>query len=146
MIPCYQVCKNHQCPHWSSELFDCDLLPDECEYVVEHLVNDREKQMLDGKRHGMWSFWYEDGALWYEGVYEHGWEFGFWRGWHKNGVLAWETDYEGGKEKGLYREWYENGQLSYEGNHTNGLREGLWVWWNNGGERLIERTYVKGEI
>ena len=69
MIPCYQLCKDRGCPRWNVEMMDCDKFPDDCEFAVEHLVEDRENQLLDGKQHGYWSNgemfagWYEDGNL-----------------------------------------------------------------------------------
>jgi len=87
MTPCYQICKDRKCPYWNPELLNCDKLPDDCDYAVEHLVSDCENQVLDGKRHGRR------------------------RGFHINGALAWEDFYILGERCGVSRNWYDNGVL-----------------------------------
>ena len=101
MIPCYQLCKDHQCPHWIPYLLDCEKLPDDCEFAIEHLVRDREDQLLDRLRHG------------------------FWRGYHENGQLRYEGNYVNGMQDGLWRYWNNNGQLSYEGIYIDGEEAGF---------------------
>ena len=120
MIPCYQVCKNHQCPHWNVELMDCELLPGGCDHAVEHLVEDRENQRIDGGKHGSWRWWYFTGQLSSEGCYVNG------------------------DEHGVWREWHLNGQLSYEGNYLNGEQDGLWLFWNSDGKLMSEEYYENG--
>jgi len=82
MIPYYQLCKDRGCSHWNEELMDCPLLPDECEYAVDHLLLDdeeKENQSLDGMKHGMWRT-----PVWanirFEAIYVNG-RKGDWRYW-----------------------------------------------------------------
>jgi len=72
MIPCYQLCSDRNCPHWNQELLDCEHLPDDCDYVLEHLVEDRENQKLDGEMHGKW--------IYYDKLIERNEEYVFIRG------------------------------------------------------------------
>jgi len=80
---------------------DCDLLPDGCDFAIEHLVSDRENQYLDGERHGLWRDYYEDGVKSAEGNYVNG---------RKEGICKW---------------WWENGELKEESNYVDGLVEVL---------------------
>ena len=133
MVPCYQLCKDRCCPYWNSELLDCSLLPDDCDYVVEHLVSDRENQRIDGKKHGLWRFWYENGQLKVESNYVDGKGEGFWRRLYKNGRERNEGFYVEGKRHGFWRFWYANGQLRCEGEYVNGEKVGVWSNWDDEG-------------
>jgi len=105
MTPCYQICKDHQCPYWNPELLDCDRLPDDCDWAVEQLVSDCENQYLDGKKHGLWRDYFENGQVDCEGHFVEG------------------------EREGLWRNYFENGQVNYEINYVEGEKEGLWKVW-----------------
>jgi len=118
MIPCYQICKNRGCPNWTQELMDCDRLPDDCEYVIEHLLDERENQFLEGELHGCWSFWCNQ--LFIDGIYVNGEREGLW----------------------MFR--YSNGQLAMEGKYKTGELDGMWRFWNKDGEREEDEVYADG--
>jgi len=81
---------------------DCGRLPDGCDWVVDHLLEDREYQKLDGKFHGVWRDYYKNGVLRFEGNYVYGVCFGIWYWWNKDGDLLDECIYEDGDVR---REW-----------------------------------------
>ena len=143
MIPCYQICKDRNCSHWNSELMDCERLPDDCEYSIEHLVSDREKQWLDWKRHGYWKRNDENGNVLIEGSYVNGQRDGLWR-FYSGGKLSYEGCYVRGSYIGKWRWWHENGKLQSEGNYVDGELDGLWRNWDKNGECEIEEVYVNG--
>ena len=123
MIPCYQICKDRGCLHWNPELLDCPLLPDDCDYAVEHLVSDRENQELDGSVHGYWKKRNDD-----------------------NGQLSYEVTFVNGKRDGLWRGYYFGGKLSYEGYYVNGKKHGLFKYWFPDGRLMSEEYYENGEL
>jgi len=97
MVPCYQICKDRGCSHWNEKLVDCSRLPDECEYVIEHLVgDDRDNQKLDEKWHGFWRDRYVSGQLRSEIHFVNGKKDGFCRAWSKDGKLISEDVYVDG--------------------------------------------------
>jgi len=96
MVPCYQICKDHSCPYWDPGLLDCDYLPDECEFAIEHLVEDRENQYLDGEQHGLWSNYHANGQLRSEGTFVKGYREGLWRYLYDNGLCMMQANYENG--------------------------------------------------
>jgi len=122
VIPCYQICKDRNCSHWSPDLLDCPLLPDNCDYAVEHLVRDGRElnQYIDGKEHGKWRWWYENGNRWLD------------------------TRYILGKEHGRSRWWYEIGQLQFDGNYINGKKHGLFKHWRYDGRLMSKEYYENG--
>lgn len=75
----------------------------------------------DGKKHGKWIYWREDGKLWSEGYF-----------------------YDG-KDDGLRKTWHENGQKHYQGKYDKGERIGLWRFWDESGKLVKEIDYDKGE-
>lgn len=73
----------------------------------------------DGKREGLWRYWYENGNLWSEGYYK--------------------ADVRHGRST----VWHENGKKYYEGHYTDGERTGKWKFWDEDGKLLKEIDYNK---
>jgi len=142
MIPCYQLCKDRQCPYWNFELLDCEHLPDDCEYAVDQLVSERENQYLDGEEHGCWRKWWENGKL-RQVRYEFG-DLSSVRYWRRDGTLSSVKGYKNERFHGLCREWHRNGRLWYLEYFIEGLLEGFWKRWSKKGELLEVRIYENG--
>lgn len=84
----------------------------ETEQVLDHYTNGLKKlegEKVNGKRHGVWKAYYENGFLWSEGS--------FWYG----------------KRKGYSLVYYENGKKKMEGDYQNDLKVGVWKIWNSDG-------------
>ncbi len=59
-----------------------------------------EKGMeVDGKKAGLWTYWYENGEKKAEGNYEDGVKDGIWVQWYKDGSLMWKGVCENGVRK-----------------------------------------------
>lgn len=87
------------------------------EKVVERYPNGLLKlqgELLGGKRHGVWVFYYENGKKWSEGKYRNGVRYGY------------STVY------------YENGKKKLAGEYENDLRVGVWQVWNDDGSLAAE--------
>ncbi len=65
--------------------------------------------MKNGKRHGVWKSWYEDGSPWSE------------------------TAFADGKKNGKTTTWYDNEKKRYEGFYTNDEESGNWTFWDETG-------------
>ena len=81
----------------------------ETEQVLEHYSNGLKKlegEKVNGKRHGIWKAYHENGFLWSEGK--------FWYG----------------KRKGFSSVYYKNGKTQMEGSYKNDLKVGVWKVWD----------------
>jgi len=74
-------------------------------------------ELKDGKREGLWQYWYE------------------------NGNLQAEATYVGGREDGDYRVWREDGTPYYLGRYSNGARTGVWEVYDKDGNLVERREY-----
>jgi len=96
---------------------DCPLFPDECDYVVEHLVSDDRtsvNQKLSNRCHGLW-------------------EERFWAGLDGKGEIRKRIWYRNGVLHGWSQLYYMNGQLKEEGNYVYGRKRGIWKFWDGTG-------------
>jgi len=133
MIPCYQICKDINCPYWDSDSFDCSHLPDDCDHAVAHLVTPDDNQKLDGKKHGFQREWHDNGKLKYESFYDNGEIKGWQNQWHDNGQLLRQAYYVDGEVVGSWLYWAEDGSLERENVYKNGKLTGISrTWWSNG--------------
>ena len=58
----------------------------------------------------------DGGGVMEEGDYKDGKKDGLWTYWYENGQKKREENYKGDKRNGLWTWWYENGQKELEGN------------------------------
>ena len=82
------------------------------EQVVEHYTNGVKKiegEKVNGKRHGMWKYYYANGFLWSEGE--------FWYGERKSYSII----------------YYNTGKKQMEGSYEKDLKVGKWKLWNPDG-------------
>ena len=89
-----------------------EVLERKVEQVVERYSNGIKKmegETVNGKRHGMWKYYYANGFLWSEGE--------FWYG----------------ERKGYSIIYYNNGKKQMEGSYENDLKVGKWKLWNPDG-------------
>ncbi len=81
-----------------------------------------------------------------KGTYKNGKKDGLWTWWYENGQKLKEETYKGGKEDRSWTSWYKNGQKKFEGISKDGKRDGLWTDWDENGKNLKEETYKDGEL
>ena len=82
------------------------------EQVLEHYSNGIKKlegEKVNGERHGMWKYYYDNGFLWSEGK--------FWYG----------------ERKGYSIIYYNTGKKQMEGEYVKDLKVGEWKLWNQDG-------------
>ena len=73
--------------------------------------------IVDGKRDGLWQYFYD------------------------NGNLQTEATYVDGREEGDYRVWRENGKPYYMGRYSGGVRTGVWEVYDNDGTLVQQKEY-----
>ena len=103
-------------------------------------------RVKDGKKDGLWTWWYENGQKNKEGTYKDGKMDGLWTRWHENGQNKTETTFKDGKGNGLATSWHENGQKDSEGTFKNGKPNGLVTSWHENGQKRNEATFKDGEL
>ena len=79
-----------------------------------------ETNYKNGKLHGLWERYYDNGKLAYKKNYKDGKLHGLWERYYDNGQLWFKENYKNGKEDGLYERYYKNGQLGYKENWKDG--------------------------
>lgn len=85
----------------------------ETEQVLERYPNGAKKmegELVNGERHGVWKFYFENGFVWSEGKY-----------WY-------------GKRRGPSTVFYKNGKVHMEGNYKNDLKVGTWKLYDENGD------------
>ena len=81
-----------------------------------------------------------------KGTYKNGKKDGLWTWWYENGEKKNEGTFKDGKENGLHRWWYENGQKSKEGTYKDGKQVELVTSWYENGQKGKEGTFKDGEL
>ncbi|MDO8896371.1 MAG: toxin-antitoxin system YwqK family antitoxin [Bacteroidales bacterium] len=79
-------------------------------------------EYVDGKRHGEWKKFFDDGLLMSEGFYE-------------NDLLHGQVIF-----------YYPNGKVQIRGNYNNGLKTGVWQTFDEDGNLLNEDVHKEGEF
>ena len=107
-----------------------------------------EGALVDGRRHGTWTEYWEGGAVLMTGRYERGQRTGEWTFQHEDGTLRSRGAYRDGLRDGPWRSYHPGGQvLRAEGRHAaeeGGERVGLWTQYFTNGAIKEHGTYVRG--
>jgi len=111
-------------------------------------VEGNEKGSLkDGKREGLWVWYYNNEHLFGKGEYKDGKEEGPFAWYYENGQLFLKGEYEDGKRGGLWVKYYDNGQLEYKRQYKDGKRNGHCIsYYEDGSVNQDDTgTYKNGE-
>jgi hypothetical protein len=97
--------------------------------------------VLNGKLHGKYQSFYENGKPYEIRNYKNNVSFGMQLGyWKSTGVLKFKYNYINDKKEGLQKSWYDNGELAYVYNFKNDKQDGLQQAWRK--NRSLYRNYV----
>jgi len=102
--------------------------------------------LLNGKKDGRWTIWFDNGRRSSEGTYKDGKEDGLFTEWYENGKKEIEITIKDGEIDGLMTQWYKNGQKLSERTYKNGKEDGLYTQWFENGQKEYEKTFKNGEI
>lgn len=107
---------------------------------------EKEGYYKEGRQLGEWKE-YKDGFLLETVYYTEEFKPKIYREWHKTGNLAIEKNYDDlDKKIGTYKEYWDNGKLKEEGNFKDDKKDGKWSEYDITGKKLIEKTYIDGEL
>lgn len=118
-------------------------------FAVRLFSNDSVKEktgFLNGKKHGVYNVWFENGMLKIESYYYQNTLEGSYKAWWNNGVLASESNYVNGKQQGIARKWFYNGKISKQSNLLNGREDGLQQAWLENGKLYVNYEAKNGRI
>ena len=77
----------------------------------------------NGKKHGPWVSYHDNGKLESKGTHKDGNQHGPWNEYHKNGKLKSKGTYKDGNQHGPWVHYWENGQLFYKGTNKYSTKE-----------------------
>ena len=123
------------------------------EELVNGMVyqNFKEKRVVlgnvvNGKKEGLWTFWYDNGRKIKEGSFEDGKLEGVWTYWNQRGEKESEGTFKAGKGSGLWIFWHPNGEKFSEGNLIGVKKDGIWTYWSQNGKKESEEVYEDGVL
>ncbi len=101
----------------------------------------------NGLPKGPATFYYENGQIMEQGI----WEVNHWKGsytfYHTNGKPAYQFNFnDAGKREGVQHYFHENGNLKYAGTWEDGKPDGAVEVFNEQGAKVSERLYNEGEF
>lgn len=89
---------------------------------------------------------FKNGGIFTEQSYKQGKEHGPWVVYYQNGNKQKEGSKHEGADHGVYYEWFESGQLMYEYHFDKGVRVGKWLSWYENGTQYTERNWENGQL
>lgn len=95
---------------------------------------------LNGKEHGLWKQFYENGAMKEVRNFHRGKKEGEYRGWWENGRQKFIYHFERDEYQGICREWSPDGKLMREATYEGGHEAGSQKVWNADG--TVKSNYV----
>ena len=79
------------------------------------------------------------------GKFKNGKKNGVWEWYYENGQLSTKVNYKDGEPEGFWESYHENGQLEYKGNVKDAKQDGLWEFFNKDGSLKKTETWKNGE-
>ncbi len=83
--------------------------------------------------HGLQTYYYENGNIRYESNWINGKRHGPFTNWREDGSKELERNFYEDKKHGLLTEYYPSGIKQTEANFVNGKLHGLWTHWDKNG-------------
>ncbi|MBN2165662.1 MAG: toxin-antitoxin system YwqK family antitoxin [Marinilabiliaceae bacterium] len=117
---------------------------------ISYFPNGKEKHRItfkNGIASGLAVFYYENGKMWEQGI----WEIDHWVGkyqfFYPSGQIAYDWNYnKAGKRNGVQKYYHENGNVKYSGSWENGKTSGTLKIFSELGELSGERIYKEGKF
>ncbi|MFA9371682.1 MAG: toxin-antitoxin system YwqK family antitoxin [Labilibaculum antarcticum] len=100
-----------------------------------------EMNLLEGKRNGKITLFFENEKIQEVRSYESGLMDGTWITWNDNSVKIAEAAYKRNKKHGKWYIWDDNGVKRYEMEYKEGEKVGIWYIWDEDGNLLKERKF-----
>ena len=92
-----------------------------------------KSNFVDGKQHGEYVEYLQNGEINYKRNYANGIEDGEWIEYYENGNIQKKENYKEGQRHGEWITYFENGQIRVKGQFENGEEVGEWFQWDEAG-------------
>lgn len=92
-----------------------------------------KSDFVNGKQHGEYIEYFQNGQINYKYNYKNGIEDGEWVWYDENGNILKKENYKEGNRHGEWTTWFSNGQLHVKGQFENGEEVGEWLQWDEEG-------------
>jgi antitoxin component YwqK of YwqJK toxin-antitoxin module len=99
----------------------------------------------DGKKEGYWEEYWDNGQLHSKGLFKNGKLEGYWESYYGNGQLRSKDQFKNGKQDGIWETYHENGKLRSKGLYKNGKQDGIWEWYWSDGQLSFKDLYKDGK-
>lgn len=99
-------------------------------------------EYVDGLEEGVWT--YQLGDIKIEGSYKEGTRTGEWKYWYDNGNLFFKGIFLDDNPDGKHTYYWDNSKIKEEGYYIMGKREGEWVRYNYDGTVFLTTLYKNG--
>lgn len=96
----------------------------------------QKSDFVDGKQHGEFIEYFQNGQISYKIFYKEGIEDGEWVWYTDGGTLIKRVNYNEGKLHGEWISYYDNGQVWLKGQYENGEEVGEWFAYDEEGNQV----------
>ncbi len=100
---------------------------------------------VNGKKHGKWMRYYNNGNLFSISNYHLGLKNGDWVTFNTNGKYIEKGKFKNNLEDGPWIRFFENGEINYKGKFMNGKKTGLWVGYHFNGQIEYRGSFKNGK-
>lgn len=100
----------------------------------------------DGTREGEWNYYYDDGEVKSEGLYENNRQIGEWKFLFKGGNPEQIGNFNRGVLDGKWQWFYPSGKPLRVENFENGKKSGLFLEFSDKGDTVTAGNYAEGEM
>jgi antitoxin component YwqK of YwqJK toxin-antitoxin module len=115
-------------------------------YYYDNGAPKAQGRYLSGLPDGLWSYFYPDGQVQRQSTFALGVPAGLFRTAYADGQDLERGEYDAGVRTGVWRTFFPNGQKREEGYFREDRRDGEWLTWDDTG-RLVTRTlYAQGVV
>ena len=104
------------------------------------------KNYKDGKYHGLYERYYDNGKLFEKSTYKDGKWDGLKEVYWSSGQLNTKSNFKNGKQEGPYEKYYYSGKLFVKTNYKDGKQEGPYEKYYEDGKLEEKSTYKDGRI
>ena len=141
-------------PSWSETLTIDDLVKREGLYYKKftnvpfkgEISGIESGKFKNGKKNGLWEWYYENGQLKGKGNIKNGVMNGSYKSYYENGQLKSKGYWKDNKFSGLSKWYYKSDQLLMKVNFKEGLQHGLLEYFNEDGSIFRTETWKDGEL
>jgi antitoxin component YwqK of YwqJK toxin-antitoxin module len=118
-------------------------------YSISTYPNDVKSEEIayaNGKLHGSYKKWFEEGLLSYECTYNQGLQVDQGHSWWRNGNMRSEANYKNGKVHGVQTQWYKSGSIFKKMTFNMGREDGMQQSWRENGKIYNNYEAKNGRI